>query len=103
MFSAKHGGRYLIRGGPVQVLEGNWSPNIIVVEFADRDSALAWYRSPEYASALEVYSVLGQPDRLGVMRLPGFHGANDVERNLDWLDIQFGRVRREWRNDLLFP
>jgi len=37
------------------------------------------------------------------MRLPGFHGANDIEGNLDWLDIQFGRSRRTWHNDLLFP
>ena len=25
------------------------------------------------------------------MRVPGFHGANDQETCLDWLDIQFGR------------
>src|SRR6185503_7777104 len=62
-----------------------------------------WANEQCYASALKVYSALGQPERLGVMRLPGFHGANDIEGNLDWLDIQFGRTRRIWRNDLLFP
>jgi dienelactone hydrolase len=62
-----------------------------------------WANEQCYASALKVYSGLGQPERLGVLRLPGFHGANDIEGNLDWLDIQFGRNRRTWRNDLLFP
>ncbi len=62
-----------------------------------------WANEQCYASALKVYSALGQPGRLGVMRLPGFHGANDVEGNLDWLDLQFGRTSRTWRNDLLFP
>ena len=52
---ARHGGRYLVRGGPIETLEGGWTPRtIIVVEFADLDRARAWYRSPEYASALEV-------------------------------------------------
>jgi uncharacterized protein (DUF1330 family) len=51
----RYGGRYLVRGGPIETLEGGWTPRtIIVVEFADLDRARAWYRSPEYASALEV-------------------------------------------------
>jgi dienelactone hydrolase len=62
-----------------------------------------WGNEQCYHSALRVYSALGQPDRLGVLRLAGFHGANDVELCLDWLDIQFGRSKRTWRNDLLFP
>ncbi|MPZ32628.1 MAG: DUF1330 domain-containing protein [Rhodospirillales bacterium] len=52
---AQHGGRYLVRGGPIEALEGGWTPRaIIVVEFADLERARAWYRSPEYASALVV-------------------------------------------------
>ena len=52
---AKYGGRYLVRGGAIEPLEGNWSPTtIIVVEFPDIERARAWYRSPEYAAALEV-------------------------------------------------
>lgn len=51
----KYGGRYLARGGEVQTLEGSWTPRtIIVVEFPSWDQARAWYRSPEYASALEM-------------------------------------------------
>ena len=49
----QHGGRYLVRGGPVDALEGSWTPaTVIVVEFPDMERARAWYGSPEYASAL---------------------------------------------------
>jgi uncharacterized protein (DUF1330 family) len=52
---AQYGGRYLARGGAVESLEGSWAPRtIIVVEFASVEQARAWYRSPEYAAALEV-------------------------------------------------
>ena len=52
---AQYGGRYLARGGEIEVLEGSWQPRaIIVVEFPDAERARAWYRSPEYASGLEV-------------------------------------------------
>jgi uncharacterized protein (DUF1330 family) len=50
-----YGGRYLARLGEVQVLEGPWNPNmIVIVEFPNLEQARAWYRSPEYAFALEV-------------------------------------------------
>ena len=50
-----YGGRYLARLGEVQVLEGSWNPNmIVIVEFPNMEQARAWYRSPEYAFALEV-------------------------------------------------
>jgi uncharacterized protein (DUF1330 family) len=39
---AKYGGRYLVRGGAIEPLEGNWSPKtIIVVEFPDIERARA--------------------------------------------------------------
>jgi uncharacterized protein (DUF1330 family) len=53
-----HGGRYLVRGGAITPLEGDWTPRtIIVVEFPDRQRAETWYRSPEYAEALAVRDV----------------------------------------------
>ncbi|MER8535902.1 DUF1330 domain-containing protein [Mesorhizobium sp. M1005] len=52
---AQHGGRYLVRGGEVERLEGDWSPRpLIIVEFPDMDTARRWYRSAEYAAALEL-------------------------------------------------
>jgi uncharacterized protein (DUF1330 family) len=50
---AAFGGRYIVRGGAIDVLEGGWRPNaIVVVEFPDAATARAWYASPQYAEAL---------------------------------------------------
>ncbi len=44
------GGRYVVLGGPVQRLEGEWSPTFpVMIEFADMAAAEAWYNSPQYA------------------------------------------------------
>jgi uncharacterized protein (DUF1330 family) len=52
---AQYGGRYLSRGGAIETLEGDWRPEmIVVVEFPSMEQARAWYRSPEYATALAV-------------------------------------------------
>jgi uncharacterized protein (DUF1330 family) len=49
---AAHGGRYLVRGGELAVLEGDWNPTrIVVLEFPDLDTAKRWYASEEYAAA----------------------------------------------------
>lgn len=45
----KHAGRYCVRGGETQVLEGQWQPDrLVVLEFPDRDAAMAFYNDPEY-------------------------------------------------------
>jgi uncharacterized protein (DUF1330 family) len=47
----KYGGRYLMRGGKSEVLEGNGRSRIVVIQFEDYATALACHRSPEYAKA----------------------------------------------------
>jgi len=48
------GGRYLVRGGEIEVLEGERHPsNLVVVEFESTEVARRWYASAEYAKALE--------------------------------------------------
>lgn len=45
-----YGGRFLVRGGKVEVLEGSWSPKrFVVVEFPDAATAKKWWDSAEYA------------------------------------------------------
>jgi uncharacterized protein (DUF1330 family) len=47
-----YGGRYLVRGGVVEVLEGEWETNrFVVLEFASADLARRWWGSPEYSAA----------------------------------------------------
>ena len=80
------------------------APRSILIEYGSNDEVSNTYGMEQaYQSALKVYKLLGQPDRIGIMRVPGFHGANDQEACLDWLDIQFGRSTRTWSNNLLFP
>ena len=51
---AKYGGRYLIRGGAYEALEGNWKPQrLTVVEFESTEKAKAFYHSPEYQRAIK--------------------------------------------------
>lgn len=52
---ADYGGRYLIRGGAAEQVEGDWMPNrIVVLEFPDKETAKKWYHSPEYQKVLPV-------------------------------------------------
>ena len=49
---AKHGGRFVVRGGAHTVREGDWQPKrLIVLEFPDMAAAKAWYDGEEYREA----------------------------------------------------
>lgn len=46
----QYGGRFLVRGGAAEQLEGGWEPQrIVVLEFESSEQARAWHSSPEYA------------------------------------------------------
>lgn len=49
---ARHGGRYVARGGQTETFEGEWSGRVVVLEFESFDAARAWYHSDEYQRAL---------------------------------------------------
>jgi uncharacterized protein (DUF1330 family) len=45
-----YGGKYLARGGTVEVLEGDWDPQrLVILEFESMERFHEWYDSPEYA------------------------------------------------------
>ncbi len=47
-------GRYLAQAGALTLLEGDWSPEtLVIVEFPSIAAAKEWYRSEAYAPALE--------------------------------------------------
>jgi uncharacterized protein (DUF1330 family) len=49
----KYGGRYVVRGGKSETLEGDWRPRrIVVLEFPSVEQARRWYGSPEYKPLL---------------------------------------------------
>ena len=46
------GGRFVVRGGELAVLEGDWQPTrLVILEFEDLEAAKRWYESPEYQEA----------------------------------------------------
>jgi len=50
-----YGGRFIVRGGKVQKLEGEWSPQrLVIIEFPSADRATEWWNSPEYAPGKKI-------------------------------------------------
>ena len=48
-----YGGRFLVRGGAFETLEGDWRPRrVVVLEFPSAGHARRWYGSQEYAVPL---------------------------------------------------
>jgi uncharacterized protein (DUF1330 family) len=48
----KYGGRFLVRGGKVETIEGEWDlKRFVIAEFESMEQAHKWYNSPEYAEA----------------------------------------------------
>jgi uncharacterized protein (DUF1330 family) len=51
----RFGGRFLVRGGETETLEGEWLPRrVVVLEFPDADAAQAWWTCEEYEQAKAV-------------------------------------------------
>jgi uncharacterized protein (DUF1330 family) len=50
----KYGGRFLIRGGKSESVEGKLRSRIVVIEFRDFATAIECYRSPEYQKARQL-------------------------------------------------
>ena len=50
-----HGAEVCVRGGKVEVLEGDWHPaRLVVVEFPSAAAAREWWNSPEYSEAKRI-------------------------------------------------
>jgi uncharacterized protein (DUF1330 family) len=46
------GGRFLVHGPDVRVVEGEWPGTIVILEFPDLEQATAWYESEAYQAIL---------------------------------------------------
>ena len=52
---AAFGGRYLVRGGALTALEGDWLPKrCVILEFPSMAQLKAWYASPEYTPLIAI-------------------------------------------------
>jgi uncharacterized protein (DUF1330 family) len=49
---AKYGGKFVVRGGQLEALEGSWEPKrLVVLEFESAERAKQWWASEEYREA----------------------------------------------------
>jgi uncharacterized protein (DUF1330 family) len=52
---AAHEGKFVVRGGKVEVLEGEWNPKrLVVLEFESAERAKQWWSSQEYSIPKQV-------------------------------------------------
>jgi len=73
---AAYGGRYLVRGGASEVLEGTWQPpRLVVLEFPSAAQARAWWDSPEYAAAKALRQRCARTEMLLIEGSPPTTGA----------------------------
>ena len=50
-----HGGKYLVRGGNAEAIEGDWAPErLIVMEFDSVAQIKTWLASPEFTGLREI-------------------------------------------------
>ena len=68
----KYGGEFLTRGGKSEIVEGKLRRSrVVVLEFPSFESALACYRSPEYAAARKLREPASVAD---IIVLEGYDG-----------------------------
>jgi uncharacterized protein (DUF1330 family) len=48
------GGRFLVHGTQVEVVEGVWPGSLVLIEFPDAETARKWYASPAYREILHL-------------------------------------------------
>jgi uncharacterized protein (DUF1330 family) len=52
---AAFGGRFLVRGGKTETLEGDWAPKrLVILQFDSMERAKEWWRSEMYSAAKEI-------------------------------------------------
>jgi uncharacterized protein (DUF1330 family) len=51
---ARHGGKYVVRGGRTEALEGGQPQRVVVLEFPTMDAARTFYNSPDYREARKI-------------------------------------------------
>ena len=75
---APFGGRFLVHGGLVEVVEGTWPGHLIVIEFPDRARADAWYHSAGYQEILALRTDNSRSDVIIAEGTGSDHRATDV-------------------------
>lgn len=78
---ADFGGRFLLHGGRLTALEGQWPGDVIIIEFPSHQVALDWYHSPVYQEILHLRTEHSE----GIVaivddgELPGYRAADKLD------------------------
>jgi uncharacterized protein (DUF1330 family) len=75
---APFGGRFLVHGGRVEVVEGAWPGHLIVIEFADQARTDAWYHSAAYQEIVALRTDNSRSDVIIAEGVGSDHRATDV-------------------------
>ena len=75
---APFGGRFVMHGGQVEVLEGSWPGHLIVIEFPSRDHVHDWYRSTAYQRILALRTGNSDSNIVVVDGVDSDHRATDI-------------------------
>lgn len=68
---ARHGAKFLVRGGAQTTVEGDMRPRSVILEFPSLQAATACYNSPEYQAAILLRSGASTAD---ICLIEGYDG-----------------------------
>lgn len=71
-------GRFVLHGGEVEVLEGHWSGDLVMIEFPDRERAKAWYASDAYRAILPLRTANATGEVILIDAVQAGHRSTDV-------------------------
>ncbi|HKA89020.1 MAG TPA: DUF1330 domain-containing protein [Haliangiales bacterium] len=72
------GGRFIVHGGRIELLEGSWPGTAIIIEFPDVAAARGWYRSAAYQEILRLRTENSESDIILIDGVGPDHVATDV-------------------------
>ena len=75
---AVYGGRFLVHGDPADVREGDFSGDLVAIEFPDRDHAVGWYESHAYREIITLRTENTTGWVVLVDGVPADHRATDI-------------------------
>jgi uncharacterized protein (DUF1330 family) len=75
---APYGGRFLVHGDRADVREGDFSGDLIVIEFPDRDHAAGWYESRAYGEIVDLRTENSTGWVVLIDGVPSEHRATDI-------------------------
>ncbi len=71
-------GRFIVHGGEIEVWEGAWPGQLIIIEFPNREQARAWYKSSAYQEILPLRTNNSDADVILANGVSEGHRATDV-------------------------